>query len=816
MNRSLALVLPVILLGIVALAACSGVVPAPATQAAPLASAAMAPTRFPPATELPKARSAGAVIPQAITALPPVTSSTVAAIPTQSARPVPATVVGSTSQPVPNGVRISLPYRAWGVGPEGKFYLLDAAGLLHRFSSDLSQPLDSSGPLFGSSDPGRAYLDMNDGFLVIASETLTRTLVLERESFARRGELDRGGPVALDGLRRLFVMAGEAVWAYDLQDLNASPVAVTTWPVDAFTPRPRALTVDTAGRMLLVTLHDVSASPPHQQEWYAAYGLESLHPLRSFPPQLGILTRPSVGGETIVAGMAALNGFLGSKLAVFDRDGNEVAAAKPFDGLPVVDGRGEFIYVLRPRGTWILRTSDLSVVAVDPQIGNTAAGLLLSPDGSRLYTVGDGELRVQETSRLRSTGFAALPGPILSNWFDPAQAEAFRGHFFPVAGSAETGFLQIGGYGETWRSQDRGTTWQLLPGLVYPSFHYVTHLSISPDFARDHTLVAVAQSSPAFLRSVDAGDTWAEWEPQVAFVSDRDGNREIYVAERGAPRGGPAQHLVRRTVSPAAEENPAWSPGWTRIAFQSNRNGNWDIFTIRADCNPSAPGAGQQCDEQQLTDDPADDMLPAWSPDSRWIAFVSMRGGKPDIYVAAASGGAAARLTTSESGAWRPAWLPDSRRLLFTATSPDGTNNIMMATIAEGLAGGPSLAEIVPFANSPYDERDASVAREYVVYLSNEPGHPATYRRYNYDRATSFPSTSGAQAEAHPAALDDSESTVLITLEQNGRMGIYRATTAGYQPYFVDGAFNGQPAAGPVPSQPAADWSDKRIREWQK
>ncbi len=118
--------------------------------------------------------------------------------------------------------------------------------------------------------------------------------------------------------------------------------------------------------------------------------------------------------------------------------------------------------------------------------------------------------------------------------------------------------------------------------------------------------------------------------------------------------------------------------------------------------------------------------------------------------------------------------------------------------------------------DSPADERDAAVGRELFAYLSNQDGLPRVYGRYFYDAATSFPLTPGTEAEGHPALLDDGENTVLLTLEREGGTGIYRATTTGYEPFVVDAQFDGQPAAGPVPWQPGADWSAQAIYEWQK
>ncbi len=59
------------------------------------------------------------------------------------------------------------------------------------------------------------------------------------------------------------------------------------------------------------------------------------------------------------------------------------------------------------------------------------------------------------------------------------------------------------------------------------------------------------------------------------------------------------------------------------IAFYSNRDGNYKIYSIRPDGS----------DLKRLTFDPASDQTPAWSPDGTRIAFSSLRDGNRDIYV---------------------------------------------------------------------------------------------------------------------------------------------------------------------------------------
>jgi len=159
-----------------------------------------------------------------------------------------------------------------------------------------------------------------------------------------------------------------------------------------------------------------------------------------------------------------------------------------------------------------------------------------------------------------------------------------------------------------------------------------------------------------------------DWSPdgrKIAFPSERDGNPEVYVMnadgseQRNLTRNPAGDNLRTPDIQQTTAEHSAWSPDGRQLLFVSNRDGNSEVYVMNAD------SSGQR----NLTRNPAQDSDPVWSPDGRTIAFVRGRNGnnRParEVYVMNADGSGQRNLTRNPATDEAPAWSPDGSTIAF-------------------------------------------------------------------------------------------------------------------------------------------------------
>jgi Tol biopolymer transport system component len=138
---------------------------------------------------------------------------------------------------------------------------------------------------------------------------------------------------------------------------------------------------------------------------------------------------------------------------------------------------------------------------------------------------------------------------------------------------------------------------------------------------------------------------------KIAFVSDRDGNREIYTID------STGDNLTRITNDPAQDHNPDWSPDGSKILFESIRaGGQFDLYTITSDGSNLI----------RLTDCPRGCTDGAWSPDGAEIAYAAHdQYGNPSLFIMNADGTNPRQITNDQGLDYAPSWSPDGTKIVF-------------------------------------------------------------------------------------------------------------------------------------------------------
>lgn len=160
----------------------------------------------------------------------------------------------------------------------------------------------------------------------------------------------------------------------------------------------------------------------------------------------------------------------------------------------------------------------------------------------------------------------------------------------------------------------------------------------------------------ARYRGTNAMPAWSADGSAIMFMSSMNGDPELFVipVSGGTPK--------RITFSPGADTSPAWNPrtGQT-VAFVSDRGGIPQLYMMNAD--------GSNVRKLVLPDSMGYVIDPAWSPNGQLLAFAWRRpGGNYDIYVMDPASGQIVALTRDAGRNERPSWAPDGRHIVFEST----------------------------------------------------------------------------------------------------------------------------------------------------
>jgi Tol biopolymer transport system component len=211
---------------------------------------------------------------------------------------------------------------------------------------------------------------------------------------------------------------------------------------------------------------------------------------------------------------------------------------------------------------------------------------------------------------------------------------------------------------------------------------------------------------------------------RIAFASDRDGDWEIFVMDAD----GRNQTQLTYNGSNFGPPTPSWSPDGHRIAFDSDRDGDSEILVMDAD------GSNQT----QLTFNDDWDYRPVWSPDGLRIAFISSRGYVQTIFVMDTDGRNQTQLTNIFVNPDRLVWSPDGRHIAFEGDI--GDNKLKVFKIDKDGSNQKLLLPHEFYVEDPAWSPDGRcivfkgcIEGHFGIFITDANGSNLTRLNYNYD-----------------------------------------------------------------------------------
>lgn len=182
---------------------------------------------------------------------------------------------------------------------------------------------------------------------------------------------------------------------------------------------------------------------------------------------------------------------------------------------------------------------------------------------------------------------------------------------------------------------------------------------------------------------------------KIVFVSDRDGNDELYMMDYDG------HNQTRLTFNKIRDYMPCWSPDGKKIAYTSySRPDLAGLYLLDIEAGKKIPVVTRG------TSFSAD-----FSPDGRKLAFCSTMDGNAEVYVASADGKNIKRLTYNEAIDTAPSWSPTGREIAFVSDRSGSPQIYLMD--AEG-----SNVRRVSFGGTYHDSPAWSPTGDRIVYVS--------------------------------------------------------------------------------------------------
>lgn len=266
---------------------------------------------------------------------------------------------------------------------------------------------------------------------------------------------------------------------------------------------------------------------------------------------------------------------------------------------------------------------------------------------------------------------------------------------------------------------------------------------------------------------------------KIAFVSERDGDRDIYLMNADGSQ------QVNLTQSTSTDQEPSWSPDGALLAFSSSRDDGFDIYSMRRD--------GSQ--PRRLTEERASEGRPRWSPDGRRIAFYTLSGSQR-LWLMNADGGGAAPIKLpagpSCQGGFPGGWSADGSLIVFRGSN--GTTHAL--EICQVSPDGSAMKALVS-QEDVFNFSPAVAPDGRIVYVSKRDGNSEIYLA-NADGSKQRRLTNDEGRDLNPVWSPDGQ-WIAFASERDGDFEIFimRADGSDRQQLTKNGADDVEPAWAP-------------------
>jgi len=198
-----------------------------------------------------------------------------------------------------------------------------------------------------------------------------------------------------------------------------------------------------------------------------------------------------------------------------------------------------------------------------------------------------------------------------------------------------------------------------------------------------------------------------EIDGKITFISNRDGNFEIYVVDDDG------SNLKRLTYTGDIDEySPRWSPDGEKIVYQASRDGYSDIYVM----NPNGSNQTRLTFSGSSRD-------PAWSPDGKKIVYIDSW----NIKIMDQLGSSQIFLTDTETNKYFPEWMPEENKIFYISVQDgwglytmnvDGSNNTYLIDFQWSKLSWSAITKLFTYSLSNEGNSD--------IYVMNSDGSNQT------------------------------------------------------------------------------------------